>query len=54
VVDATVEVDPLTDSTFTNVFTVSEVCTFQEIDYNDHVMVGDVFLFTLNGPVPTQ
>jgi hypothetical protein len=46
--------DPLTDSTYTNVFTVSDVCTFQEIADIDHVMVGSVFLFTLNGPVPPQ
>jgi hypothetical protein len=40
--------DPATDSTYTNVFGVSDVCTFAAADLN----VGDVFTFTLNGPVP--
>jgi len=42
--------DSATDSSFTNVFKVSDVCTFAAA----LVHVGDVFTFTLNGPTPTQ
>lgn len=40
--------DPVTDSTFTNVFTVKDWIYFQQAN----VSVGDTFTFTLNGPVP--
>ena len=39
-----------TDSIYTNVFKVSDVCTFAAALVN----VGDVFTFTLNGPTPSQ
>ena len=42
--------DSATDSSFTNVFKVSDVCTFAAA----LVKVGDVFTFTLNGPTPAQ
>jgi hypothetical protein len=42
--------DSLTDSSFTNVFKVSDVCTFGFAQ----VQVGDVFTFTLNAPPPVQ
>jgi hypothetical protein len=42
--------DSATDSSYTNVFKVSDVCTFAAALVN----VGDVFTFTLNGPVPAQ
>jgi hypothetical protein len=42
--------DSATDSSFTNVFKVSDVCTFGAA----LVHVGDVFTFTLNGPIPAQ
>lgn len=42
--------DSATDSSYTNVFRVSDLCTFAF----SHVRVGDVFTFTLNGPPPAQ
>lgn len=40
--------DPVTHSTFTNVFTVKDWIQFQQAN----ISVGDTFTFTLNGPVP--
>jgi hypothetical protein len=42
--------DSATDSSYTNVFTVSDVCTFAF----SRLHVGDLFTFTLNGPPPAQ
>jgi hypothetical protein len=42
--------DSLTNTSYTNVFEVSDLCTFGAAD----VKVGDVFAFTLNGPTPVQ
>lgn len=42
--------NPNTDSTYTNVFGVSDACTFAEAN----LLVGSVFTFTLNGSVPSQ
>jgi hypothetical protein len=42
--------DSATGSVYTNVFKVSDVCTFAAALVN----VGDVFTFTLNGPTPSQ
>jgi hypothetical protein len=42
--------DPNTDSTYSNVFSVSDICTFVEAN----LPVGSEFSFTLNGPVPVQ
>jgi hypothetical protein len=42
--------DSGTDSTYINVFRVSDICTFAAAG----VHVGDVFTFTLNGPTPDQ
>jgi hypothetical protein len=46
--------NPNTDSTYTNVFGVKDVCTFQEAIAAANVNVGDEFSLTLNGPVPGQ
>jgi hypothetical protein len=40
--------NPNTDSRYTSVFGVSDICTFAAAE----VQVGSVFTFTLNGPVP--
>ncbi len=40
--------DPVTDSTFTNVFTVKDWIYFQQAN----ISAGDTFTFTLNGAVP--
>ena len=42
--------DKATDSSYSNVFRVSDVCTFAAAG----VVVGDTFTFTLNGTPPTQ
>jgi hypothetical protein len=42
--------DSATDSSYTNVFRVSDVCTFAAAE----LKVEDVFTFTLNGPTPVQ
>jgi hypothetical protein len=40
--------------TYTNVFTVSDICSFAEATAGDTLKVGDEFNFTLNGPVPDE
>jgi hypothetical protein len=42
--------DSTTDRSYTNVFKVSDLCTFEF----SHLQVGDVFTFTLNGTPPAQ
>lgn len=42
--------DTATDSSFTNVFTVKDVCTFAQANLKQ----GDVFSFTLNGAAPVE
>ena len=42
--------DSATDSSYTNVFRVSDLCTFAF----SNLRVGDVFTFTLNGPPPVE
>jgi hypothetical protein len=45
--------DTSTNITYTNVFGVSNVCTFGGTAA-DPLQVGDEFYFTLNGPVPQE
>ena len=40
--------------TYTNVFTVSDICSFAAATAGDTLKVGDEFNFTLNGPVPDE
>jgi hypothetical protein len=44
--------DTSTNITYTNVFGVSNICTFAPATVADTLEVGDEFYFTLNGPVP--
>jgi hypothetical protein len=46
--------DTSTNDTYTNVFGVSDICTFAAATAEDSLKVGDEFHFTLNGPVPDE
>jgi hypothetical protein len=44
--------DTSTNITYTNVFSVKDVCSFAFATVEDTLRVGDELEFTLNGPVP--